>query len=178
MHFWGCGKLLRFDIMLFPNLDFGVRVLFFAFSKIRLHLSIAFESKLSSFCIRFAQTLLREVRLHLSIAFESLLSSLCIRFAQTLKKKRMKNRLPWLLLHRSLTFCPKSKHKRQKQGREGKIDNKSTENGNNNHFCGIEAKHNPYENLNFAPWQVAHAYFAETTVLKASVSTKNGVFTP
>ena len=80
--------------MLFPNLDFGVRVLFFAFSEIRLHLSIAFESQLSSLCIRFAQTLLREVRLHLSIAFESQLSSLCIRFAQTLKKKRMKNRLP------------------------------------------------------------------------------------
>ena len=76
--------------MSFQNLDFGVRVLFFAFSDIRLHLSIAFESKLSSFCIRFAQTLLREVRLHLSIAFESQLSSLCIRFAQTLKKKRMK----------------------------------------------------------------------------------------
>ena len=43
--------------MSFQNLDFGVRVLFFAFSEIRLHLSIAFESQLSSLCIRFAQTL-------------------------------------------------------------------------------------------------------------------------
>ena len=52
--------------------------------EVRLHLSIAFKSKLSSLCIRFALTLLCEVRLHLSIAFESKLSSLCIRFALTL----------------------------------------------------------------------------------------------
>ena len=77
-----------------PKFGFWCSRVVFAFSEIRLHLSIALESKLSSFCIRFAQTLLREVRLHLSIAFESQLSSLCIRFAQTLKKKRMKKRLP------------------------------------------------------------------------------------
>ena len=52
--------------------------------EVRLHLSIAFESKLSSLCIRFALTLLFEVRLHLSIAFENEFSSLCIRFALTL----------------------------------------------------------------------------------------------
>ncbi len=37
--------------------------------EVRLHLSIALESQLSSLCIRFALTLHREVRLHLSIAF-------------------------------------------------------------------------------------------------------------
>ena len=55
--------------------------------EVRLHLSIAFESQLSSLCIRFALTLHREVRLHLSIAFESQLSSLCIRFALTLRRE-------------------------------------------------------------------------------------------
>ena len=42
-----------------------------------------FRKQVFKFCIRFALTLLRQVRLHLSIALESKLSSLCIRFALT-----------------------------------------------------------------------------------------------
>ncbi len=80
----GCGKLSRCDIRRPKNLDFGERVLYLCIREVRLHLSIALESKLLSLCIRFALTLLREVRLHLSIALESKLSSLCIRFALTL----------------------------------------------------------------------------------------------
>ena len=40
------------------NLDLGVCVLYLCNSELRLHLSIAFESKLLSFSIRFAQTIL------------------------------------------------------------------------------------------------------------------------
>ena len=63
-------KLLRCDIKCRKNLDFGGCVLYLCYREVRLHLSIAFESQLSSLCIRLALTLLREVRLHLSLTDE------------------------------------------------------------------------------------------------------------
>ena len=63
-------KLLRCDIKCRKKLDFGGCVLYLCYREVRLHLSIAFESQLSSLCIRLALTLLREVRLHLSLTDE------------------------------------------------------------------------------------------------------------
>ena len=50
-------KKVRCDIRCSKNLDFGVFGLYLCYREVRLHLSIAFESQLSSLCIRFALTL-------------------------------------------------------------------------------------------------------------------------
>ena len=53
-----CGKLSRCDIRQRKNLENGILVLYLCCREVRLHLSIALESQLSSLCIRFALTLL------------------------------------------------------------------------------------------------------------------------
>ena len=65
-----CRKISWCDIRFRKNLDFGVCMLYLCIREVRLYLSIAFESQLSSLCIRLALTLLREVRLHLSLTDE------------------------------------------------------------------------------------------------------------
>ena len=109
----GMGCFLRFEkveVRYQVPKKFGFRgaLVVSLLCEVRLHLSIAFESKLSSLCIRFALTLLCEVRLHLSIAFENEFSSLCTDIALNLELRLSlmdEKTKHSLIIQRSLTSC-------------------------------------------------------------------------
>ena len=79
-----CGKLSRCDIRQRKNLENGILVLYLCCREVRLHLSIALESQLSSLCIRFALTLLSRSQAAPQHNFRKRVFKFCIRFALTL----------------------------------------------------------------------------------------------
>ena len=93
-------------------MDFGGLRLYLCIREVRLHLSIAFESQLSSLCIRLALTLHSRSKATPQQNFRKRVFKFCIRFALTLHLlsravyglRDEKTIFPVILMDRSLTF--------------------------------------------------------------------------
>ena len=87
MHIRRSEKLSRCDIRQRKNLDFGLCMLYLCIREVRLHLSIAFESQLSSLCVRFALTLHSRSQAAPQQNFRKQVFKFCIRLALTLHSR-------------------------------------------------------------------------------------------